>query len=106
MQWQDTEAYCLCERQRFASIEKCSDPLHINCLPSLITNDSLRRVRKFQMTLTHSHSRVPLEVSSATFILLEITWELSESLRNISRRVVLYLLVNISPSNVFDKMLW
>ena len=25
--------------------------------------------------LTHSHSRVPLEVSSATFILLEITWE-------------------------------
>ena len=26
-------------------------------------------------SLTHSHSRVPLEVSSATFILLEITWE-------------------------------
>ena len=25
--------------------------------------------------LNHSHSGVPLEVSSATFILLEITWE-------------------------------
>ena len=25
--------------------------------------------------ITHSHSRVPLEVLSATFILLEITWE-------------------------------
>ena len=28
-----------------------------------------------QLCLTHSHSRVLLEVSSATFILLEITWE-------------------------------
>ena len=25
--------------------------------------------------LTHLHSRVPLEISSATFILLKITWE-------------------------------
>ena len=27
------------------------------------------------LALTHSHSRVPLEISSATFILLKITWE-------------------------------
>ena len=25
--------------------------------------------------LTHSHSRVPLEISSATLVLLKITWE-------------------------------
>ena len=30
---------------------------------------------ELRIGLTHSHSRVHLEVSSATFILLEITWE-------------------------------
>ena len=55
--------------------------------------------------LTHSHLRVSLEILSAIFILLEITWEQSERSQNISNRVVVYLLINISPSNVFQKML-
>ena len=63
----------------------------------------VRFIRRVETCLTHSHSRVALEVSSATFILLEKTWKKSKSLQNISRRVVVYPLINISPSNVFKK---
>ena len=50
--------------------------------------------------LTHL---IPLEIWSATLILLEITGEWIETSQNISRRVVVYLLINISPSNVLKK---
>ena len=46
--------------------------------------------------LTHSHSRVPLEILSAT-------WEWSKISQNIWRRFVVCLLINISHSNVFNK---
>ena len=55
--------------------------------------------------LTHSHSESHSKVSSATLILLKITWELSETLQNIWTRVIVWLLINIAPSNVFQKML-
>ena len=68
----------------------------------------LSRVSYVQTTisvLTHSHSRVPLEISSATFILLKITWEWSEISQNIWRRFVVCLLINIFHSNISKKML-
>ena len=55
--------------------------------------------------LTHSHSRVPLEILSATFILLKITWEWSQISQNIWRRFFVCLLINICHSNVFKNML-
>ena len=55
--------------------------------------------------LTHSHSELHQKLTSATFILLKITWEQSENKQNIWRRVVVWLLINISPWNVFQKML-
>ena len=50
--------------------------------------------------LTHSHSRVLLEIPSATFILLKIIWEWSQISQNIWRRFVVCLLINICHSNV------
>ena len=49
-------------------------------------------------TLTHSHSRVPLEILSATFILLNITWKWSKISQNIWRGFVVCLLINTSHS--------
>ena len=49
--------------------------------------------------------RVPLSVSSAALVFLKITWKESENLQNIRRRVVVWHLINISPSNVFRKKL-
>ena len=43
--------------------------------------------------------------SSASMILLAITLELRIILQNISRRVVGYVLMNVSPSNIFQIML-
>ena len=53
--------------------------------------------------LTHSHSELHWKASSATLTLLKITWGKSISLENIWRGVVVWLLINISPSNIFPK---
>ena len=50
------------------------------------------------MTLTHSHLELHQNLTSATFILLKITSEQSKSSQNIWRRVVVWLLINISPA--------
>ena len=42
-----------------------------------------------------------MKVSSATLILLKITWAKSESAQNISRRVVVWLLINITHQACF-----
>ena len=55
--------------------------------------------------LTHSHLELHQNLTSASLILLKINWEESESSQNIWRRVVVWLPINISPSNVFQKML-
>ena len=55
----------------------------------------------FIYAITHSHLRVPPEISSATFILLELTYK--PKFAKYFMGVVVYLLINISPSNVFKK---
>ena len=49
--------------------------------------------------------RVPLESIICSFFTFVNNLESRESLQNVEMGVVLWLLINISPSNVFQKML-
>ena len=59
----------------------------------------------YPYSLNHWHSEFLWKVLSAFFILLKITCEQSKISLNIWRRVVVWLLINIPPSNIFNKIL-
>ena len=47
-----------------------------------------------------------LGVTSGYMILLKITSKLRQNLQNISRRVILIALMNMSPANIFQFCIW
>ena len=69
-----------------------SSPVYLDAPAKKMDNSNI-------LLLTHSHF-----LPSASLILLKITWEFRKSSQNIWRIVVVRLLINISPSNVFQKV--